>query len=529
MPAKSKSQQRFFGLVKAMQKGEVPKEGEAGKVAKSMTKKDVDDFASTKHKNKPEKVKQENNVSKVNKLIKKMVREAEGDGFSLDNIKNWIQSTFPETSAAVKDKLTKDYIKKQMTDPKNLAIGGLGVGALALAKSNKNKKEKEDKVEENKISYLNTILNENTNQMTEFVNPLTVLGTLGGGYLASKAHGGKYMPDALKTATYTGVGDGKTKPIGMKQLTDYYMAMYGGDKGAADVMSKTVKQLGLKPSDFDKYAGKVAAGSVLGGVVGKKLDKMRKKKKKEKEEQVSEDGVASKIMKSRNELGDAMIDFNQASQADILARLRGGSYPSMLQNRVDAYTNTPYSLDADNTEFNKKTRDVFVQSHMSNKNKQSSSPTSQTSMGNFTDKVPDWALPAAAGGAGLLALKAISDKKKKEKEEVQEDSLGDAFHKKIVAYQKKIEKEKERYERERQKQQEKQMQKMAKTQKNEGFAGALPASQRKAFNTMRKNQSEVLGYKLTGKSDVKVEVDDATQHQEGHRLSEYKKMMNIKK
>ena len=65
---------------------------------------------------------------------------------------------------------------------------------------------------------------------------------------------------------------------------------------------------------------------------------------------------------------------------------------------------------------------------------------------------------------------------------------------------------------------------------NEGFAGALPASERKAFNTMRKNQSEVLGYKLTGKSDVKVEVDDATQHQQGHRLSEdsdYKKMMGF--
>jgi len=72
MPASSKSQQRFFGVVKAMQKGDKPKEGEAGKVAKSMKKKDVDDFASTKHKGKPEKVKRE---MKVKELIKKMVRE----------------------------------------------------------------------------------------------------------------------------------------------------------------------------------------------------------------------------------------------------------------------------------------------------------------------------------------------------------------------------------------------------------------------------------------------------------------------
>ena len=47
MPSKSKSQQRFFGVVKAMQKGDMPKKGEAGKAAKSMTKKDVDDFAKT--------------------------------------------------------------------------------------------------------------------------------------------------------------------------------------------------------------------------------------------------------------------------------------------------------------------------------------------------------------------------------------------------------------------------------------------------------------------------------------------------
>ena len=72
MPAQSKSQQRFFGVVKAMQKGDIPKKGKAGKIAKSMSKGDVDDFASTKHKGKPEKVKRE---MKVRNLIKKMVRE----------------------------------------------------------------------------------------------------------------------------------------------------------------------------------------------------------------------------------------------------------------------------------------------------------------------------------------------------------------------------------------------------------------------------------------------------------------------
>ena len=57
MPSQSKSQQRFFGVVKAMQKGDIPKKGEAGKAAKTMKKKDVDDFASTKHDDLPEKKK----------------------------------------------------------------------------------------------------------------------------------------------------------------------------------------------------------------------------------------------------------------------------------------------------------------------------------------------------------------------------------------------------------------------------------------------------------------------------------------
>ena len=72
MPASSKAQQRFFGVVKSMQKGDKPKKGEAGKIAKQMSKKDVDKYASTKHKGKPEKVKRE---QKVRELIKKMVRE----------------------------------------------------------------------------------------------------------------------------------------------------------------------------------------------------------------------------------------------------------------------------------------------------------------------------------------------------------------------------------------------------------------------------------------------------------------------
>jgi hypothetical protein len=53
MPAKSKKQQRLFGIAHAMQKGEMPMSGTAaGKIAKTVSAKDVKDFASTKHKGK---------------------------------------------------------------------------------------------------------------------------------------------------------------------------------------------------------------------------------------------------------------------------------------------------------------------------------------------------------------------------------------------------------------------------------------------------------------------------------------------
>jgi len=51
----------------------------------------------------------------------------------------------------------------------------------------------------------------------------------------------------------------------------------------------------------------------------------------------------------------------------------------------------------------------------------------------------------------------------------------------------------------------------------EDFAGALPAGKRKSFDSKRRKQSEVLGYKLTGKNDMKTETDDATVHQVGHK------------
>ena len=71
MPAQSKAQQRFMGMVHAVQKGdmEAPSK-EVEKAADSITDKDAKDFASTKHKGLPNKVE-----SYIKEIIRETLRE----------------------------------------------------------------------------------------------------------------------------------------------------------------------------------------------------------------------------------------------------------------------------------------------------------------------------------------------------------------------------------------------------------------------------------------------------------------------
>jgi len=66
MPASSKAQQRLMGLVKAVQAGDVPKSKVSKvvqKMANKMKEKDVDKYASTKHKGLPNKVQSEETLN----------------------------------------------------------------------------------------------------------------------------------------------------------------------------------------------------------------------------------------------------------------------------------------------------------------------------------------------------------------------------------------------------------------------------------------------------------------------------------
>jgi len=78
MPAKSKAQQRFMGMVHAVQKGELSPSKVSDKVkdvADNMSDSDAEDFASTKHKGKPEKVAKEV-IRKIREVLKPIVRES---------------------------------------------------------------------------------------------------------------------------------------------------------------------------------------------------------------------------------------------------------------------------------------------------------------------------------------------------------------------------------------------------------------------------------------------------------------------
>ena len=91
MPASSKAQQRLMGLVKAVQAGDVPKSKVSKavqKMADKMKEKDVDKYASTKHKGLPNKVQSEETLNENPAVIataaRMAIQNADGKKVSVD-------------------------------------------------------------------------------------------------------------------------------------------------------------------------------------------------------------------------------------------------------------------------------------------------------------------------------------------------------------------------------------------------------------------------------------------------------------
>ena len=85
--AKSKAQQRFMGLVRRAQKTGEASSPEVAKAASSMSKSDVKDYASTKHKGLPEKKR----VEEGNKSGDSSLRDWFGKSKSSDGKPGWVQ------------------------------------------------------------------------------------------------------------------------------------------------------------------------------------------------------------------------------------------------------------------------------------------------------------------------------------------------------------------------------------------------------------------------------------------------------
>lgn len=82
MPAESSSQQRYFGMVHAIQKGELNPNKVSKKMrdtAKEISPEDAKDFAETKHKGLPEHVKKAFYLGFVKEAMKAGLTQAQAD------------------------------------------------------------------------------------------------------------------------------------------------------------------------------------------------------------------------------------------------------------------------------------------------------------------------------------------------------------------------------------------------------------------------------------------------------------------
>ena len=141
MPAVSKKQQKFFGIVRAIQKGEMaPTTPETAKAASDMKKGDVKKFASTKHKGLPEKKKIEED-REIKKVIKQLRKSVKAHDKQADTLEKKLKE---ESNPRIPRKKGQPANSKKHSDlytdenPKG-TIHGLGFKNVATAKASVSK------------------------------------------------------------------------------------------------------------------------------------------------------------------------------------------------------------------------------------------------------------------------------------------------------------------------------------------------------------------------------------------------------
>ena len=146
MPAKSKQQQKFMGIVRAIQKGDEPASKfskDAQDAADDMKKKDVEDFASTKHKGLPKKVEQYLR-QQIRKSVEEIIKEDWFDRLSKDEKEKYIKAhpNSKKAKQAAHDKEREKIAKKIRSKDYTIAGDGNIINVKKLSKSEKAKEEK---------------------------------------------------------------------------------------------------------------------------------------------------------------------------------------------------------------------------------------------------------------------------------------------------------------------------------------------------------------------------------------------------
>ena len=117
MPAVSKAQQRFMGMVYATKKGEMTNPSpEVSKAAASMKKSDAKDFASTKHKKLPEKKVEEGFKTDIltDRKYAKKITQQDRDHKERDARMKYGKSfkKFTSDAASARDRLRPGEVKR---------------------------------------------------------------------------------------------------------------------------------------------------------------------------------------------------------------------------------------------------------------------------------------------------------------------------------------------------------------------------------------------------------------------------------
>ena len=111
MSAVSQKQQKFFGIVRAIQQGEMaPTTPETAQAAADMNEKDVKDFASTKHKGLPEKKKVEERIDYADSNQMKQFDDEKKKHKEQDNRMKF--GKFYDKVKKAKDRLRPGEVKK---------------------------------------------------------------------------------------------------------------------------------------------------------------------------------------------------------------------------------------------------------------------------------------------------------------------------------------------------------------------------------------------------------------------------------